>query len=504
MVETDVPMRENKYNNGALERLSLPQYYNEEPVRRRLEKLGFSGRITHVDPLHKLERTMQFLDNAELYEIMIHSKQQDHKLFSKARNYKPSIDPSIGDYDYQKAHLLFWERLGVKCPRVVDSYKVGRDINRSEVIVMEDIDGSPHAQDMLVFNDKLGRYYDARDIRKWPILANKHDELNDAIDWLNKTKREVLDSCLNTVHRLAILGTYVLENSRDPRNVRLRERTFRAQNPFEHYFGGRGSYYLENLIAFIESAKHGIPREKLPDEVRTKIKETKPEYIQILSRLLPFFNDPKTERYMQGDEYLHHFMDTGENGESLIFDADRAKIGPVYTSFAKVLYNPPLFGMPLQLSREIFVNSLRQAKTLARELEVKHPGISRFVEDDERLALKRLETTALGYHLLRLAGIKAVDATENVAIHWKFTTWAIKYRSKIEFPLDPISGENMKPETMSTNPYRAQKSIQTLRESLREMVATIKRNREYPIDDIREPLSDLERFLEKYEIIPHE
>ena len=184
------------------------------------------------------------------------------------------------------------------------------------------------------------------------------------------------------------------------------------------------------------------------------------------------FPEKKRRRYVQGDEFLHHYMYDSREGKevvSVMIDANLAQLGDPLYSAMKTLTSPLLIEIAYEELAELveFRNELLTKR--ATELSKSLPGIEKLVEREaSEASLLRADLFAL-FLIPKLMGLKARDENRNKP-HFERLYSSVKpyANSLVNFP------SNEKPELVSFNCYDSKESIDALRKRLNEVLSHIK------------------------------
>jgi len=457
-------------------RLKNPRYYTDV-INERLRKAGF--RPDWIDPSRNPqindEVTGGIYDNSLLRVITTFNKKGYalYDFFAKIMHPdKRATSDTLDQRDlerraiYEFEHLHAWNAMGLPSPRVIDMFSedAGGNGNLSKVytILMEYIGTPAHDIDIIAINSKIEEF---RKRLGDPFYSQEHKEiLRKAIGTLNESRKDILRSILKTQVETELCGAYYvnLGEGRD----RLKTHQYEASDQLKSAVHCAKEFKKWNQIirGAADPRIRGLEQVvSLPFGIECNMS---------LNSLVTFLFNGKNERYVQGDEFLHHYLyDTREDGRkvSVMIDANLTQLGDPMYGVMKTLTSPLLIEIPyeelvglIEFRNEFFI---RRMTELSKSLK----GMESIVKnEDVKNSLLRGDLFAL-FLIPKLMGLKARDENRNKP-HFERLYGLVKPygNSMVEFP------HNEKPENVSFSYYNSKESIEALSKRLNEVLQHIR------------------------------
>ena len=415
-----VPLGSDK-EIGPLGFLAEPEYYRgflsqkgvaESPVAVEIRRL--TGGPLNTSELRKLK--LEFTERlpleliAQIYDL----RKPLSSLFKKTANPE-------GYYRRKFETMNLWERLGVVTPKPFHIEVTKQSNGNGEqppivTILTEYWPGPTHDLNIIAIQERKnsltgnveGRFLSAgeRKIRE--------SELRD----LEIKEREVFSSILDTMAYLAVIGT----NHFKDKEMKQERGTFQEveQGLPERLKEGMLWHLIQGGGVKIEEYRRNKVRERIETCIQKGIQK-------VMESALPLAK-PINERsewvYVQGDEYLHHFMYTPRGGivQSGVIDTDSATFSRIEQSAARLVTTPLAnlsYETQLSLVKGFFEREEEIAKGRGLQIPPRKP-----IED----RLKDFDEIAIVQYLLFI-GKKAIDILREPEYYTRFIERTVPYDS---------------------------------------------------------------------------
>ncbi len=475
--------------------LTDPDYYRISLVHR-LRDIKIP-RVSSISEVHVKPEIAGLMDRSALFRVKLYDEKHGFigSLFAKTiyegrkQTYlsPQPLDPR-SSMRYQFEQMLEWDRLRLPAARAIDYIEEMRDVSPSEIsekdivkvdgILFEDITSPTHDLDLIAIN-QIVQYNTRQLLHKDPFLPSSEKEmLERANEYLFEERNKILDSVLSNVNHFAVFGTISIPG----------DKVIVSDNPGLDYFE-RFEHYMNKALFFTLIRRGELDIDQYRQSALTDnfghLSKTALDSLGDLNDKLKNLRDPLLKIledlfsrrlvYRQGDEYLHHYAYHEINGTALnpnetilgsvVFDADRATIGPIEGAQSKVLVNPiSVQEIEYEEAASLVQKANRELMALATQAEQTHPseyaGIRGIVELDPAIALKRFDFMAI-YEIFRCMGKRAIDALKNWNFHDARIRKGAPYDNRfIEYPKEV-------PEHLTlTRVYDIPRSIDKLRGAL--------------------------------------
>lgn len=458
-------------------RLRDPRFYTDE-INRELRSAGF--RPDWIDPtrtpLIDDSFTGGIFDNSLLRVVSTFNSVGGVpiQLFAKILHPGKRITSDTLDErsleeraKYEFEHLRAWNVMGLPSPATITLFSedVGGDGGKIRVytILMEYIGTPAHDLDIIATNTKITDYTKRLGD---PFYTPEHKErLRNAIKSLGDRRKDILKSILQTQVETELRGTYYITVGEGKGKLKTHSYSATDQLKSAVHCAKEFKRWNQVLGGIVNPSARGLDQ-SVGMSLGLECNEAFNGLVTFL------FDNKEKKRYVQGDEFLHHYMYDFKDGKrpvSVMIDANLAQLGDPLYGVMKTLTSPLLIGISYEELSELirFRNELLRKKTT--ELSRSLAGVEKLVnKEDDETSLLRADLFAL-FLIPKLMGLKARDENRNKP-HFERLYGSVKSyaHSLVEFPA------NEKPEVIGFDCYDSKQSIAALRERLDEVLRHIK------------------------------